>query len=67
MKKESILYDILGIYSYELKTHTLITEDKKVTTYYQVVWHRKALTEIEQDITKQEYDFLLQELKGEEK
>ena len=66
MIKESILFDKLGVYSFELKTETLRTEDKKVTTYYWVIWNCKygERSEIVQDISKEEYEFLLEKLEN---
>lgn len=67
MTKESILFNKLGVYSFNLKTKTLRTEDKKVTTYYWVVWSCKygENCKIKQEITKEEYEFLLKELENE--
>ena len=41
MTKESILFERLGVYSFDLKTKTLRTGDKKITTYYWVIWYCK--------------------------
>ncbi|MBO7213990.1 MAG: hypothetical protein J6V66_00685 [Clostridia bacterium] len=64
MTKESILFERLGVYSFDLKTKTLRTGDKKITTYYWVIWYCKhgGSSEIKQEITKEEYEFLLKEL-----
>lgn len=66
MTKESIFFDKLGVYSFDLKTRTLRIEDKKVTTYYWVTWYCKygSCSEKEQEITKEEYEFLLKELEN---
>ena len=64
MTKESILFNRLGVYSFDLKTKTLRTEDKKVATYYWVIWKCKygECRELKQEISKQEYECLLEEL-----
>ena len=62
MTKESIFFDYFEVYSFNLKTETLRTEDKKITTYYSVVWHRKNGCDIGQEISKEEYELLLKEL-----
>lgn len=65
MTKENILFDRLGVYSYRLKTQTLKTEGGKITTYYTVIWSMKygESSEIKQEISKEEYEYLLKELK----
>ena len=67
MTKASIFFDKLGVYSFDLKTKTLRTADKKITTYYWINWYCKygESSEIKQEITKEEYEFLLNELEKE--
>jgi len=64
--KEKIFFDKANVYAYSLETKTLITSgghtDTCVTTYYKVIWYRKGLTDMEQEISKDEYEFLLKEL-----
>ena len=60
--KEKIFFDKANVYAYSLETKTLVTSDVHVTTYYKVVWFRKGLTDMEQEISKDEYEFLLKEL-----
>lgn len=66
MTKESILFDRLGVYNFSLNTATLKTKDKEVTTYYSVIWRCEygERSELKQDISKEEYDFLLKELEN---
>ena len=66
MTKESILFDGLGVYSFDLRTKTLRTENKKITTYYWVNWYCKygESDGTKQEITKEEYEFLLKELEN---
>lgn len=64
MTKESILYDGLGIYSFTLRTFTIRTGDKNVVTSYFVKWlcEYGPQDNIEQEISKEEYEYLLKEL-----
>lgn len=65
MTKESILYNRLSINYFTLRTYTLRTEQyKTTTTYYYVKWFCDyGLSEpLEQEISKEEYEYLLKEL-----
>jgi hypothetical protein len=66
MTKESILFNRLGVYSFDLKTQTLRREEKKIATYYWVTWHCKygETAVIKQEISKEEYELLLKELEN---
>lgn len=71
MTKESIFYNRSGARLSELKTQTLKAENGKVVTYYTVIWNLKhgelgCGGEIKQEILKEEYDYLLKVLQGEE-
>lgn len=63
MTVKEIFYDTQKINYYELFTHTLMSENKKVITYYSVEWH--TLKGIFKDtINKEQYEALLKELEN---
>ena len=61
MSIEEIFYNNQKIQYYELSTHTLVTENKQVTTYYTVEWHTLKGT-FKDNITEEEYKELLKGL-----
>ena len=63
MNIKEIFYTRQCVRGYELFTHTLTGEDKKIHTIYEVVWHTLKDT-IRDEITKEEYDTLLKELEN---
>lgn len=64
MTKEEIFYRTMGCAGFELKSLTKVDENE-YTTFYTVVWHSNdGVRCSEVEITKEEYDVLLKELKG---
>ena len=68
MTKESILFNGLKVFSYDLRTKTLKGEKGIVRTIYEVEWRTAnayvLCDTIIQEITEEEYEFLLKELEN---
>ena len=65
MTKESILLKYLDVFSFNLRALTSKTGDTKVISRYWVDWrciNNGQYIEITQELTKEEYDFLYDEL-----
>ena len=65
MISESVILNKSKSFRFDLKTVTFKSMTNKLVTVYCVYWHYKFGGEVREEITKEEYDFLIEELKRE--
>lgn len=65
MISERVILNKSQSFRFDLKTVTFKSMTNKLVTVYCVYWHYKFGGEVREEITKEEYDFLVEELKRE--